>query len=57
MQKKMDGIFFENNNLYDFDKCEQALENDSREVYKGIKLLRDHVFYLNYSQTSNKKRL
>lgn len=47
--------FFENNNLYDFDKCEQALENDSREVYKGIKLLLDHVFYLNYSQTSNKR--
>lgn len=38
---------FKNTNLYDFEQCEEALENDCREVYNGIKLLLDHIFYIN----------
>jgi len=43
---------FKNTNLYDFEQCEEALENDCREVYNGIKLLLDHIFYINVHEAS-----
>lgn len=49
---KMGWHTFDNINLYDFNKCEKALENDSREIYGGIKSLLDHVFFLNFSEYS-----
>ena len=47
---------FKNTNLYDFEQCEEALENDCREVYNGIKLLLDHIFYINVHEASAKRQ-
>lgn len=53
VQGKNGCFIYENCGLYDFERCEQLFEEDGREVYRGIKLLSEHIFYINSYDTSD----
>lgn len=55
IQGKNGCFMFENDGMYDYEQCRQKIENEGREIYKGVKLLSEHIFYINPYETSDEK--
>lgn len=53
VQGKNGCFIYKNCGLYDYNRCEKLFEDDGREVYRGIKLLSEHIFYINPYETSD----
>lgn len=52
IQGKNGCFMFENDGMYDYEQCRLKIEDEGREIYKGVKLLSEHIFYINPYETS-----
>ncbi len=46
---------FENKELYNYEDCVNFLEKDGKPFIYGVKILSEHIFYINPYETSNEK--